>query len=41
MSISKLTSKVVDDKRRYREYKARTARLPATIARRSTRWSGT
>lgn len=29
MSISKLTSKVVGDKRRYREYKARTERLPA------------
>ena len=28
MSISKLTSKVVGDKRRYREYKARTAQLP-------------
>jgi DNA-binding ferritin-like protein (Dps family) len=30
MSISKLTSKVVGDKRRYREYEARTARLPAS-----------
>ena len=30
MSISKLTSKVVGDKRRYREYKARTAGLPAS-----------
>ena len=30
MSISKLTSKVVGDKRRYREYKARTAQLPAS-----------
>ena len=30
MSISKLTPKVVGDKRRYREYKARTARLPAS-----------
>ena len=32
MSISKLTSKVVGDKRRYREYKARTARLPASAS---------
>ena len=32
MSISKLTSKVVGDKRRYREYKARTAGLPASAS---------
>lgn len=30
MSIPKLTAKVIGDKRRYRQYKARTARLPAT-----------
>jgi len=30
MSISKVTSKVIGDKRRYREYKARTAQLPAS-----------
>ena len=29
MSISKFTTKVIGDKRRYREYKARTAQLPA------------
>jgi DNA-binding ferritin-like protein (Dps family) len=29
MSISKFTSKVIGDKRRWREYKARTRRLPA------------
>jgi DNA-binding ferritin-like protein (Dps family) len=28
MSISKVTSKVIGDKRRYRQYKARTSRLP-------------
>lgn len=28
MSISKITSKVIGDKRRYRQYKARTAQLP-------------
>jgi DNA-binding ferritin-like protein (Dps family) len=28
MTISKLTSKVIGDKRRYRQYKARTARMP-------------
>ena len=29
MDISKFTSKVIDDKRRYRQYKARTEQLPA------------
>ena len=29
MSISKFTAKVIGDKRRWREYKARTRRLPA------------
>lgn len=29
MSISKFTSKVIGDKRRWRQYKARTRRLPA------------
>jgi DNA-binding ferritin-like protein (Dps family) len=30
VSISKFTSKVIGDKRRWREYKARTRRLPAS-----------
>ncbi|MGZ5384481.1 MAG: DUF1048 domain-containing protein, partial [Acidimicrobiia bacterium] len=29
MSISKFTSKVIGDKRRWRQYKARTRQLPA------------
>ena len=38
--ISKLT-KVIGDKRRWRQYKARVRQLPRTIARRSMRSSGT
>ena len=39
--FSKLVSKVIGDKRQWREYKARARQIPATIARRSMRWSGT
>ena len=39
--ISKVTSKVIGDKRRWREYKARVRQLPRTTARRSMRSSGT
>ncbi len=41
MSISKFISKVIGEKRRWRQYKARIDSFPRATARRSTRWSGT
>ena len=41
MSISELATKVIGDKRRWRQYKARMEQLPETTAWRSTRSSAT
>jgi hypothetical protein len=41
MFISKFIAKVVGEKGRWREYKARVRELPRTIAWRSKQWSGT
>jgi len=41
MAISKFTSKVIGDKRRWRQYKARTRQLPENYRRQSMHSSDT